>query len=72
MENDVIKCELVNIRHLSPHLQTRERSRDTSQLSRMEHDHVVHVSIQCHVTYTVGPVLNAWFNDCVLRVLLTL
>ena len=25
----------------------------------------------CHV-YTVGPVLNAWFNDCVLGILPTL
>ena len=24
---------------------------------------------QSEISYTVGPVLNAWFNDCVLRFL---
>ena len=35
MENEVIKRELVNVSHLSPDFQTRERSGDTCQLGRM-------------------------------------
>ena len=28
--------------------------------------------VHMHMYITVGPVLNAWFNDCVLRILPTL